>query len=146
MLPDLDVLMQYQNLRVIQSFMRDYAVSEAKATELFQDVLRYLWITKKHALDKKQFPENADIQFILVMHEEMRQIDEMWHNFILYTYDYMTFCNTYFGEFLHHQRDMAETMIQTHAGFSDDLTHYLTYVYDQLGESVVKRWFACYVD
>lgn len=145
MLPDLNDLLNYQNPRVLQSFVRDFNVTEEKAVELFQDMLRYLWIAKKHAMDKKQHPEKQELQFILVMHEEMRDIDNMWHNFILYTYDYMTFCDQYFGEYLHHQRDMAETMIKTNAGFSEDLEKYLSYVYDQLGQAVVMRWFACYL-
>ena len=146
MLPDLNVLLNYKNSRVINSFVRDEKVDEAKAIDLFQDVLRYLWITKKHSLDKKQFPNDENLQFVLVMHEEMREIDNMWHNFILYTHDYMTFCNEYFGEYLHHQRDMVETMEQTNAGFSMDLEKYLSYVYDHLGEIVLQRWFHCYLD
>ncbi len=145
MVPDLNLLLSHKNPRVINSFMRDTNVSEKKAEALFQDVLRYLWITTKHAHEKKQFPEKKELQFILVMHEEMREIDEMWHNFILYTRDYMTFCEEYFGGFLHHQRDMAETMEQTNAGFSEDLEKYLSYVYDHLGQDVVERWFERYL-
>jgi hypothetical protein len=30
-------------------------------------------------------------------------VDELWHEFILYTRDYQSFCRRAFGEFLHHQ-------------------------------------------
>lgn len=146
MIPDLNVLLSYQNPRVVNSFIRDTNVSEEKAVTLFQDVLRYLWITKKHAIEKNQFPEKEELQFTLVMHEEMREIDNMWHNFILYTHDYMIFCEKYFGEYLHHQRDMIETMEKTNAGFSEDLEKYLSYIYDHLGQDILKRWFACYLN
>lgn len=31
-----------------------------------------------------------------------KQLDEIWHTFILYTKDYQTFCNEGLGEFVHH--------------------------------------------
>lgn len=31
-----------------------------------------------------------------------READEVWHNFILFTREYHTFCQSIFGEFIHH--------------------------------------------
>lgn len=36
-------------------------------------------------------------------------IDECWHNFILFTQDYITFCETYFGRYIHHQPNSPGT-------------------------------------
>lgn len=32
-----------------------------------------------------------------------REVDEVWHTFILFSRDYMVFCNEVFGHYLHHQ-------------------------------------------
>jgi hypothetical protein len=32
-----------------------------------------------------------------------REVDEVWHTFILFTRDYTSFCNDVFGNYLHHQ-------------------------------------------
>ncbi len=74
----------HESLKAI-SLIRN--ISEDKAIVLFQDVLRYLWIADKHADEKNRFPDKKELQCILVMHEEMCEIDNMWHNFILYTHD-----------------------------------------------------------
>ncbi len=39
----------------------DTNVSEEKAIVLFQDVLRYLWITNKHADEKKTIPREKRV-------------------------------------------------------------------------------------
>lgn len=145
MLPDLSILLNYKHEKVIQSFIRTYDIQENIAIELFEDVLRYLWIAKKHDLDKKQYPREEAYQFQFVMHEEMREIDNMWHNFILYTHDYTEFCHTYFGEYLHHVPDIAETTTQSADEFSADLEKYLSYVYDNLDETTVHRWFGMHI-
>jgi hypothetical protein len=145
MLPDLDTLLNYKHTKVIQSYIRNYSVDESKASELFKDMLRYLWLSRKHAFDQEQQPKNKDLQFQFVMHEEMRDIDNMWHNFILYTRDYTSFCVQTFGEYLHHVPDIAETIIQTNEEFALELHKYLSYVYDHLGEETIKRWFSSYI-
>jgi hypothetical protein len=32
-----------------------------------------------------------------------REVDEVWHTFILFTRDYMSFCDRVYGSYLHHQ-------------------------------------------
>jgi hypothetical protein len=145
MLPDLSSLLNYSHEKVIKSYIRTYSVDDHKASELFSDMLRYLWISRKHSLDRKHHPDQEFLKFQLVMHEEMRNIDNMWHNFILYTQDYTQFCIQYFGEYLHHMPDVAETMLQTDEEFSMNLERYLSYVYDHLGEETIHRWFSVHL-
>jgi hypothetical protein len=146
MLPDLNTLLNYKHPNVVRSFVRSLNIDDDIAHELFNDMLRYLWLARKHAHDLAANPDNEALQFQLVMHEEMRQIDNMWHNFILNTHDYTRFCHDYFGEYLHHVPDMADIIQQTNDEFAVDMEKYLSYVYDQLGEETVRRWFAVYVD
>lgn len=145
MLPDLTTLLNYKHDKVISSYIRTYQVDIDKASQLFEDMLKYLWISRKHTLDRQESPQQEDFHFQFVMHEEMRDIDNMWHNFILYTQDYTQFCTYFFGEYLHHVPDVAETMIQTENEFSTDLEKYLTYVYDHLGEETVRNWFSIHL-
>ena len=80
------------------------------------------------------------------MDDEMRDIDQMWHVFLLYTEDYMNFCHKFFGEYLHHQPDIVPTLekgvVDAAESFTANLEKFLDYNYDILGEDVVRRWFA----
>jgi hypothetical protein len=37
-----------------------------------------------------------------------KQIDSLWHQFILFTREYQDFCNRYFGKFIHHSPSLPE--------------------------------------
>ncbi|MBI1859496.1 MAG: hypothetical protein HYR96_01085 [Deltaproteobacteria bacterium] len=141
MLPKLDDLIQYQHQPVIASYRRNYPEQADRAEDLFQSMLKYLWVSQKHGDERRRSPDDPALDFVLVMHEEMRAIDNMWHNFILYTQDYTEFCHSYFGEYLHHQPDMA--LIQTHpqSEFAVLMEKYLLYLFENLGEETVTHWF-----
>lgn len=145
MLPDLSELLTYRHQQVIKSYLRTFQVGEEVAVALFNDMLQYLWISVKHQQEKQQQPHNPDLDFSFVMHQEMRPIDEMWHNFILYTKDYQDFCSHYFGQFIHHYPDIAEHSVPLEQEFSIELEKYLNYLYENLGEETVLRWFAQHV-
>ena len=34
-------------------------------------------------------------------------VDEVWHTFILFTIEYRKFCNTIFGEYIHHEPNVS---------------------------------------
>lgn len=143
MLPQLEELLQYEHPMVVRSYVRTHGASEEKAGQLFQDMLLYLWIAHKHSLERRESPQEDRLNFSFVMHQEMRDIDNMWHNFILYTKDYTEFCHRYFDTYLHHEPDVAErTSGQSNQEFSTAMERYLSYVYDRLGEATVRRWFA----
>jgi len=71
----------------------------------------------------------------------MREIDDMRHTFLLFTHEYAQFCQNYFGEYLHHIHNIKENK-PTRAEYEVELTHYLAYVYDNLGEQTLRKWFA----
>lgn len=145
MLPALTELLHYQNPLVIKRFKRNFPSLQDKAEGLFQDMLKYLWLCKKHDMDINTDKDNPELKFTCVMHREMTLIDEMWHTFILVTRDYADFCQTYFGEFMHHMPEVggeaAEYLIPKDE-FQAQLELFLSYVYDHLGEDTVRSWFA----
>lgn len=45
-----------------------------------------------------------------------RVVDEVWHTFILFTRDYMAFCDEVFGTYLHHQPNTSFTPLPGDSG------------------------------
>lgn len=140
-LAPLEELLSYKNDKVLSRFKRDHPHLEEKAEELFEELLKYLWIGQKHFLDKQETPNCSTLKFSMVMHEEMRDMDEIWHCFILFTRDYHKFCNKYFGCYIHHIPDMALNYDPVEEKFEENLQKYIYYVFDQLGELTIQKWF-----
>lgn len=143
--PDLNDILRYKNAGVITRFKINYPADADRAEDLFTDMLRYLWLCEKHAEDCRNNPENPDFQFIPVMHEEMRTIDHMWHEFILMTKDYHAFCDHYFGHYIHHQPNMRESLAFSESEYIESLNLFLNYVYETLGEEVLTSWFQAHL-
>lgn len=142
MLCSLDEILEYKNPDVVRRYKKDFAEKAARAEMLFEDLLRFFWGTKRHALDKQSNPTAPQLDFVFIMDEEMREIDHMWHIFLLYTRDYMNFCQKYFGEYLHHQPDLVPLFENKGFKFETNLERFLNYSFDLYGESVIRRWFA----
>ncbi|WP_367608431.1 hypothetical protein [Legionella sp. W05-934-2] len=149
LLPDLNELLSYRHPLTIKRFKRNYPHYADEAEELFKDVLKYLWLSRKHQIDLASVGHTDNLDFSCNMHKEMRVIDEMWHTFILITRDYADFCHRYFGEFMHHVPEVGDEADEEKAidlnRFEHELTRFLSYTYDHLGENTVKRWFAAYL-
>lgn len=78
----------YQHRGLIERFQKKLGMSESEAKQLFDDTKLFLLLCA----------ENPKQHFV-----PTQKIDDGWHNFILYTRDYASFCDNYFGRFLHHQ-------------------------------------------
>lgn len=140
-LPNLNDVLLYKNPTVITRFKINVPAMADQAEQLFAHTIRYLWLCEKHHWDLVNNPNDPRLQFIPVMHEEMRAIDSMWHEFILVTRDYHEFCQHYFGHYLHHEPNMNETLNYSEEQFVTSLHLFLDYTYDVLGEEVIKDWF-----
>ncbi len=136
-----DVL-NYKNPAVIRRFQKEFAVKANEADIIFSDLMKFFYASKTHELQKLNDPQNGDLDFIFIMDDEMKYIDHMWHIFLLYTEDYLDFCMKYFGEFLHHRPDIVPNNPDFAHGFEDNLTKFLSFNYDLLGEEAVTRWFS----
>lgn len=44
-----------------------------------------------------------------------KMVDDIWHAFILFTPQYVSFCNNEFGEYIHHQPNTSETPVPLEA-------------------------------
>lgn len=140
-LPSLDEVLKYENPAVVDRFKINHPKDAFRAEQLFTEMLRYLWLCEKHTWDIEKNPASPELNFVPVMHEEMRSMDNMWHEFILLTRDYHDFCHHYFGRFLHHEPNMRQKLAYSETEFVNSLNLFLNYIYDVLGENVVRTWF-----
>lgn len=81
-------VLAYQNAELVERFKDKLAITADEAPELFMDLKRFLFLCGAY----------PDTVFI-----PSKIIDQAWHAFILYTWEYNRFCMEMFGEFLHHQ-------------------------------------------
>ena len=85
----------YTNLRTYEApyleeklLERVVFVSQEKYQEAFDEFKKYIYLVKI----------NKDKPIAMVS----KQVDEVWHQFILFTQEYHEFCRNIFGKYLHH--------------------------------------------
>lgn len=140
MLPDLESLLAYQNPYVLERYQEDHPFNALSPVDALRELLKYFWLNEKLKNDKKCFPANENLFFDCAIHEEMKEVDAMWHTFLLFTKDYAEFCQNYFGRFIHHQPVQKESDISRKKQ-ELELRRFLSYVYDNLGEETLILWF-----
>ncbi len=145
-LPALPDLLAYQNPAVLKLYVQNYPHNKLCAEDAFRETLQYLWLSVKHTLDREAEPKNTDIPPRCIMLRSMREIDEMWHEFILFTRDYCNFCQHYFGEYLHHLPNIFDNMPVSREDETAEINKLLPYIYDHLGETTMRIWFAEYLE
>ena len=137
MKPSLKKILDYQNENVISRFVDKYDVTEQEANELFTETKKFLYLS--------HFERVFITNDILI-------IDEMWHNFVLFTSDYQKFCDTYFGHFKHHkpstkaekeERELkkVENKELVQKEFLENIEWLMSVTYDRLGHETVEKWF-----
>ena len=132
-------VLQYRNDAVVDKFRCNWNCSREDATEIFREMLKWLW------LGAHVRSEVAQPRFALAVTQEIRVIDEMWHTFVLFTADYQDFCDRHFGCFLHHLPDVPGTSpALPRADAEAQMRQQLEKIYDLLGEDTVRRWYAEY--
>ena len=145
-LPDLETLLTYKNPAVLKLYVQNHPNNKLSAENAFKEILKYLWLSKKHQLERKANSEDETIPERCIMLQSMREIDEMWHEFILFTKDYGDFCQHYFGEYLHHMPNIFDNMPISREKETEEIEKLLPYIYDNLGEETMRVWFADYLE
>ncbi len=84
---DLESVMTFQFDPVVHRMIDKYSWNEERARSVFEDMKRYLYLGRITGKPLIPPPE----------------VDEMWHNFILFTVDYASFCSRFLGRFIHHR-------------------------------------------
>jgi hypothetical protein len=144
-LPDLPSLLEYKNPRVLKLYEQNYPRNKLSSEQAFQETLKYLWLTRKHALDLQGNGTDPGLPRACIMLRSMQEIDEMWHEFILFTQDYTEFCHQYFGEYLHHLPNIFDNAPMPERELNSEVAKLLPYIFDNLGEETMRTWFASYL-
>lgn len=146
LLPDLDKLLEYKNPAVLKLYVQNYPNNKLSAEEAFTETLKYLWLCRKHQLDLLTNEGNDDFPAQIFMPRSMREIDEMWHEFILFTQAYVDFCMTFFGEYMHHLPNIFDNAPLPRHVVESEIEKMIPYIYDNLGADTVCTWFSTYLD
>jgi hypothetical protein len=136
----LNNMLAYRNDDVICRFTHLIDVSETEAEAIFTETLKFLYVSQQPGI---------------FIPDELLILDEMWHNFILFTKEYHAFCHHHFGRFVHHQpASKAEKLSHKEAVATDEeaarkdfnkkLEMMMSTVYDHLGADTVIKWFSIY--
>ncbi len=96
----IDRIMGFQFDPLVHRMVDKYGWNEAEAHEAFEDLKRYLALCATNREGIVPSPT----------------IDDFWHNFILFTEDYDSFCATYVGRFIHHRPRRREEVMTTSTG------------------------------
>ena len=136
----LESILTYYNEDVLSRFTDMFEVTDEEAFDLFQETKKFLFI--------------CQVEGIFIP-DDLLILDEMWHNFILFTKEYHAFCNRYFNRYFHHlpaskkekedqKRNDLEDPESARTLYLQKLEHVINTVYDQLGEETVIKWFKTY--
>jgi len=138
--PQLAAILAYQNEDVISRFTDLVGVEEEEAQDIFQETKKFLYLSQLYPI---------------FIPDDLLILDEMWHNFILFTPAYHAFCQTHFQKYLHHlpatkQEKAQQVQLraqqpeQSRQQYLDRMEALLGATYDHLGEDTVRKWFQFY--
>ncbi|AXY74279.1 hypothetical protein D3H65_09960 [Paraflavitalea soli] len=133
-------LMQYTNEDVLSRFTDLMEVTNEEAADIFTETKKFLFICRQPGV---------------FIPDELLIVDEMWHNFILFTKEYQDFCSFYFGGYLHHtpatkaaktqyRAELAADAAAVKNEFNAKLARLMSVTYDELGPDTVVKWFQQY--
>jgi hypothetical protein len=139
----LEQALAYRNDQILYKFQERWSVSFEEASELFEETKKWLWLQVAARLR----PESPPVALAMV--------DEMLHTFILFTREYIQYCNDNYGVYLHHTpmtkkakdaqlerfRSDPEGMLAAEAQFLSDM---YSFTYELLGEETVVKWYSEY--
>jgi hypothetical protein len=133
----------YENRHVVRGFMTKYAVSLSEAKSLFNETKKYLWLSAVAIERGMPLP---------IITNEIVVIDEMWHNFVLFTKEYRDYCDDCYGFYVDHGPATGEEIERGRRAFRADpvswqatwdaqLREQLSFVYEELGRKTVLKWY-----
>ena len=147
MIRPLKDILSYKNPHVLKACRKLYTyydLNEEESTQIFEDLLRFLWLNATANQRKEENPtwDAPDISIA----SSMLIIDQFWHTFIMNTRDYMDFCEQYLGHYIHHPIPIKKYFENKKAlgeAKADELfiVEMATCVIEYFGGDVAWRWF-----
>ena len=133
-------MLAYRNEDVLSRFTDHFRVGPSEAEGIFRETVKFLWLTQEGGV---------------FIPDDLLILDEMWHNFILFTREYQAFCQEHFGAFNHHAPATRRQKEEEKAARAADpeghrrrglerLRTLMELTYDRLGEETAETWFRVY--
>ena len=139
----LDKALKYQNDEVVHRFTTLWDVSVAETQDLFLETKKWIWLYAQ--------PEKPRLKITT----PLLMIDEMWHNFILFSRDYMKYCYDCFGRYIHHapiphsekkeeqKQDKVDPIGAAAKRMQEQIEQY-GFIYQNLGVETLLKWYVEY--
>jgi hypothetical protein len=101
----LDAATSYKNDALVTKFSNEMGIDRERAIQLFEETKSFL--AKAASVTSPIEPPS-------------REVDAMWHSFILFTKDYLVFCRDYLGTFVHHVPHVLDGCTADQGGSQED--------------------------
>lgn len=144
-------LQEYKNQEIVFRFTKLFDIEDVEAELIFEETKKWLWLCAKARIDRKE--NNKNVPEKIAIDDSLVIIDEMWHNFILFTKDYNEFCENSFGFFIHHFptpkvfNDNLKEQIKKDIAFQRKRRQIqYEYIYDLLGADTLKLWYDTFAE
>ena len=133
----LDEVLGYSNLFVVERFTGKHRVSLEDGEEIFRETLKLLWLMDTHKKEPIAAPRR------IIVYRPMAVIDEMWHEFILFSRAYTAFCRRFFGNYLHHKPTTSADRVRERdrEDLRREVEAQCRYIREKLGGETLARWF-----
>ncbi|EHU1557185.1 MULTISPECIES: hypothetical protein [Acinetobacter calcoaceticus/baumannii complex] len=130
----LEKVLSFKNEYLVKQFSKKNNISLEDSEFLFIELKRLLWF----------FANRSNGEFSFPIFTDQKILDLYWHEFILSTKSYFSFCEENFGRYIHHSPDITYDELsqkdKDHYG-SNILKECIREVYNIMGEDIVFRWF-----
>ncbi len=117
----LAVVMGYEHPWLVKRLQEKLSLTPEAAQSLFDDTKRFLYLCGVSPR-RRLVPSPA--------------IDDGWHHFLMFTEDYQSFCQTYFGRFIHHRPRRFDDPPSD----GSDLRFTLNLALETYGDSLSSNW------
>ena len=146
--PTLEDVLAYANSDVVYRFAKTYGITREQSADIFDQVKKWLWLGNQQRHAGSTVGLSIDLPLVV--------IDEMWHNFVLFTHEYTAFCQHFFGYYIHHapvseaedreskERYEGMTVAERIRARKDLLRPQYEYIYDHLGKDTFSKWYLEY--
>lgn len=143
----LDEALVYKNDQILYKFQEQWDVTLEEAADLFEEVKKWLWLQVVARQQEGSPP--------LTITPSLRMLDEMLHTFILFTPEYVTYCDQLYGLYVHHS-PMTKTVKDAQAAkYREDPERFVAaeakllrdmyaFTAEKLGEATLMKWYAEY--
>jgi hypothetical protein len=130
-------IIEYKNEELVSYFAEKNGTSKNVADFFFLQLKKWLFLKYCFIVEDQNFlDKNLDLPIFV----QLKNIDEMWHTFILFTQDYVEFCESHFGFLIHHKPVTSKSSESIYCEKSF-VTKFAKLVVHFLGKNTLCDWF-----